>query len=83
MNAFRNKYIRFSEENLAAISNEFNTPKIKKFSKSLVIVLGFLMLTTILSILVAYGKQSNLGIGTFTSINRIKNWDIPDNFTVI
>lgn len=83
MEGFKTKYVRFNnKDTFIPISIEIEDPKIKKFSKSFVIVSAFLIVTTLLSIIVAYGKNSNLGMGTYTSINRINNWLIPDNFNV-
>lgn len=83
MESFKTRYVRFNnKDTFIPISIEIDDPKIKKFSKSFIIVSGFLLLTTLLSILVAYGKNSNLGMGTYTCINRVNNWLIPDNFTV-
>lgn len=83
MEAIKNKYVRFHDKDtFIPISIEIADPKVKKMSKSFLVVTAFLVFTTLISLLVAYGKNSNLGIGTFTSINRVNDWLIPDNFTV-
>jgi hypothetical protein len=83
MEKFKNKYVRFNDKDtFIPISIDIADPKVKKISKSFLFVAAFLIFTTIISLLVAYGKRSNLGIGTFSSINRINDWLVPDNFTV-
>ena len=83
MESIRNKFVRFnSKESFLPINIEIVDPKVKKYSKSLLFVSGFLIFTTLISLLVAYGKNSNLGIGTFTTINRVNDWQYPANFTV-
>ncbi len=80
-----NKYIPFSSgvDGEALLESQAPVVSVKKFSKSFLIAVGFLGITTVLSLMIAYGKQSNLGVGTFTSINRINDWSAPDNFTVL
>ena len=82
MDKFRKKYVRFNDQDIEIMHLKLEHPKVKKYSKSVMIVAGFLVLTTIISVLIAYGKSSKLGMGTFTSINRIDGWSVPANFSV-
>lgn len=58
--------------------------KVKKYSKTLVAVVSFFLLTMLISIVISYSKSSNHGLGTYTTINRPYKSDmsqVPANFT--
>lgn len=84
MEIIKTKYFRFNDKDtFIPINIDMDDPTVKKYSKSFIIVMGFLLLTTLISIIIAYSKNSTLGMGTYTTINRVDNWLIPDNFTVM
>ncbi len=58
--------------------------KVKKYSKTLIAVVSFFLVTLFISIVIAYSKSSNRGLGTYTTINRPFKSDmsqVPNNFT--
>lgn len=90
MELYKSSYVRFDEA--PAEMSPVNAPDFikpiaqttKKYSKTMLISIAFFLFTFILSVAIAYSKNSNHGLGTYATINRPFQDDVarvPDNFT--
>jgi hypothetical protein len=91
-NPLKSAYIRFENEEVDKVLDQAvnavltlqPVKKIKKYSKTIVISGSFFLITLLVSIVIAYSKSSNHGMGSYSSINRPFNQDVsrvPTNFS--
>jgi hypothetical protein len=92
-NPIKSAYVRFPEneevdkvieETVNAIVDLKPVKKIKKYSKTILISGSFFLVTLLLSIVIAYSRSSNHGMGSYSAINRPFSNDVskvPANFS--